>query len=555
MASIALAIPATAFAASSANASAASPSMFDHIVVLILENHNLNEIYGSSSAPYLTGLANAWSLSQGYSGVDHPSEPNYLALVSGLAGDCSNSSPNIGGCLSGGGDSTTDSGPTAPGGSYSSNAVNLVDRMESVGLTWDAYYEGSSGGCDQSFGTAYHASLLFMNDIVSSSNRCSHIHSFSTSTPTNLLTELNGGGANLIWINPDNSHNMHDNSISSGDTYMSTLIPQILGSTEFTTTKAALFVTFDEGNNSYPSDYVYTILAGPAAKLAYKSTALYDHYSLLATLEKNWGLPCIVSTDCNATPMTEFFGTTTPPPLSTSFTVSPITPLVNAPVTFTTTSSGGVSPYSISWNFGDGASGTGSSIVHTFTSAQTFTVTEKVTDSSSLPQTATSSSTVTVLGTPPPLSTGFTFLPTTPSTNSPVTFTAVTTGGTAPYTFTWNFGDGSTGTGTIVSHTYMTAQSFTVAETGKDSSSLQQTATSSQTVSVILPPTGNFGNCSNLPQGWSCGNAIPSTSSATIVNGVLETRQSNPGQGSDTIYYYATTQKGTFPWSPCQAPV
>src|SRR3989441_45302 len=529
--------------------------MFDHIVVLILENHNLNEIYGSSSAPYLTGLANAWSLSQGYSAVDRPSEPNYLALVSGLAGDCSNSSPNIGGCLSGGGDSTTDSGPTAPGGSYSSNAVNLVDRMEPVGLTWDAYYEGSSGGCDQSFSTAYHASLLFMNDIVSSSNRCSHIHSFSTSTPTNLLTELNGGGANLIWINPDNSHNMHDNSISSGDTYMSTLIPQILGSTEFTTTKAALLVTFDEGNNSYPSDYVYTILAGPAAKLAYKSTSLYDHYSLLATLEKNWGLTCIVSIDCNAPPLSIFLPTTPPPPLLTSFTVSPKAPLVNAPATFTATSSGGVSPYSISWNFGDGASGTGSSIVHTFTSAQTFTVTEKVTDSSSPSQTATSSSTVTVLGTPPPLSTGFTFLPTTPSTNSLVTFTAVTTGGTTPYTITWNFGDGSTGTGTIVSHPYTTAQSFTVAETVKDSSSLQQTATSSQTVTVVLPPTGNFGTCSNLPQGWSCGNAIPSASSSTIVNGVLETRQSNPGQGNDTIYYYATTQKGAFPWSPCQAPV
>src|SRR5207249_10010248 len=137
--------------------------------------------------------------------------------------------------------------------------------------------------------------------------------------------------------NTNTSHNLHDNPISSADTYMSTLIPQILASTEITTTKAPLFVTFDEGNNSYPSDYVYTILAGPAAKLAYKSTALYDHYSLLATLEKNWGLPCIVSTDCNDTPMTEFFGTSTPPPLSTSFTVSPITPLVNSPVTFTTT--------------------------------------------------------------------------------------------------------------------------------------------------------------------------------------------------------------------------
>src|SRR5439155_21406705 len=120
---------------------------------------------------------------------------------------------------------------------------------------------------------------------------------------------------------------------------------------------------------------------------------------------------------CHAHPMTEFIGTTTPPPLSTSFTISPITPLVNAPVTFPITTSGGVSPYSISSNFGDGASGTGSSIVHTFTSAQTFTVTEKVTDSSSPPQTATSSRTETVLVTPPPLCTRFTFVPTTLSTN------------------------------------------------------------------------------------------------------------------------------------------
>jgi len=288
--------------------------MFDHIVVVMLENHNLNQIYGSSSAPYLTGLANTWSFSQGYTAVDHPSEPNYLALVSGLAGDCSNPSPNIGGCLSGGGDSTGDSGPTAPSGSYSSDAVNIVDRLESNGLTWDAYYEGSSGGCDQSFGTAYHASLLFMSDIASSSARCSHIHPFSTTNPTSMVSELNGTGANMIWINPDNNHNMHDNSVSSGDTYMSTLIPQILGSAEFKPTKAALFVTFDEGNdiNSYPSDYVYTVFAGPAAKLAYKSTGQYTHYSFLATLEQNWGLTCIVSTDCNASPMTEFFGPMTP---------------------------------------------------------------------------------------------------------------------------------------------------------------------------------------------------------------------------------------------------
>ncbi len=70
------------------------------------------------------------------------------------------------------------------------------------------------------------------------------------------------------------------------------------------------------------------------------------------------------------------------------------------------------------------------------------------------------------------------------------------------------------------------------------------------------PPTSsNFGVCTPLPQGWSCGNTNGlSGSSVNIVSGVLQTRESNPGVGSDSAYYFATTQKGTFPWSPCQAP-
>src|SRR5436190_17019388 len=75
---------------------------FDVFVIILLENRNIDEIYNSSSAPYLTALANAGALVNNLTGIDHPSEPNYLALGSGLAGDCSNPTPNIGGCLSGG---------------------------------------------------------------------------------------------------------------------------------------------------------------------------------------------------------------------------------------------------------------------------------------------------------------------------------------------------------------------------------------------------------------------------------------------------------------------
>src|SRR5207253_1230243 len=156
---------------------------------------------------------------------------------------------------------------------------------------------------------------------------------------------------------------------------------------------------------------------------------------------------------------------------------------------------------------------------------------------------------------PPPLSTSFTASPSTTLVNVPVTFTATTIGGTLPYTISWTFGDGSSATGAVVSHTFNSAQSFTVTETAKDSSLPQQTATSSLTVNVASSLSGNFGTCTSLPQGWNCGNTNGlSGSVATITNGVAETIQINPGVGGSNSYYYATTQKGTFPWSPCQAP-
>ena len=83
-------------------------------------------------------------------------------------------------------------------------------------------------------------------------------------------------------------------------------------------------------------------------------------------------------------------------PPSTSFTVSTSAPVVNGVVTFTATTTGGTAPYTVNWSFGDGATGTGAAVTHTYASAQPFTVTENMTDSSAPPQTATSSQTITV---------------------------------------------------------------------------------------------------------------------------------------------------------------
>jgi PKD repeat protein len=177
-----------------------------------------------------------------------------------------------------------------------------------------------------------------------------------------------------------------------------------------------------------------------------------------------------------------------PPGLSASFTYSPSSPQTGQQVSFTGSASGGSTPYTFSWSFGDGATGSGSSTAHTYSSAGSYTVTLTVKDSGSPQQSVTSQQTLSVVSPPPALTVSFSYSPSSPQTGEPVTFAASASGGTSPYSFGWSFGDGSTGSGSSVTHAYSSSGSYTVTMTVDDSGSPQQTATFQKTVTVTSPP-------------------------------------------------------------------
>ncbi|MGH8048191.1 MAG: acid phosphatase, partial [Chthoniobacterales bacterium] len=56
---------------------------FDHIVVVIEENHRDTDIIGSVEAPYINALALHGALFTNSFAIEHPSQPNYLDLFSG----------------------------------------------------------------------------------------------------------------------------------------------------------------------------------------------------------------------------------------------------------------------------------------------------------------------------------------------------------------------------------------------------------------------------------------------------------------------------------------
>ncbi len=56
---------------------------YDHVVIVVEENHAASQIIGNKSAPFINTLAANGALMTQAFAVAHPSEPNYLALFAG----------------------------------------------------------------------------------------------------------------------------------------------------------------------------------------------------------------------------------------------------------------------------------------------------------------------------------------------------------------------------------------------------------------------------------------------------------------------------------------
>src|SRR5579871_870589 len=127
-------------------------------------------------------------------------------------------------------------------------------------------------------------------------------------------------------------------------------------------------------------------------------------------------------------------------------------------------------PTAANWSFGDGTylneSGPGGlSLAHIFTSPGLFTVQVRVWEGSA---SATASTQVVA----PANVLGVTIVATPANGSAPLAmeFRGVVTGGTETYTgLVWQFGDGTYGNGTVVSHTYETAGRYNVTLTATDS--------------------------------------------------------------------------------------
>ncbi len=168
-------------------------------------------------------------------------------------------------------------------------------------------------------------------------------------------------------------------------------------------------------------------------------------------------------------------------PLSVHAAANPNSGIAPLRVSFTSTVSGGIPPYTYSWDFGDGSTSIAPDPTHQYDIQGEITTRLTVRDSQSL-----GTSTQLIVNVLPPLVVTVTSSPQTGQAPLDATFTASASGGMQPYRFVWTFDDGGTGPGPQVVHNYPSQGSYTATVTVTDAQGNTVHASSVVTVTETL---------------------------------------------------------------------
>lgn len=148
-------------------------------------------------------------------------------------------------------------------------------------------------------------------------------------------------------------------------------------------------------------------------------------------------------------------------PLSPVNVTAPLVTDVGVTTNFSASAVGGATPYSYSWNWGDDTSNDTENATHTYQSPGAFVITLTVKVPSSAVGSGTSSASwqreITVVADPvPKLSGSVKGI----DEDTLVKLEASATGGVAPYRFSWMISDGTSGSGSILNHTFSAAGKY-----------------------------------------------------------------------------------------------
>jgi len=259
-------------------------SQFGHVFVVTEENTDYSSVIGSSSMPYLNGLAQQYGLATQYYANTHPSIGNYFMLATGqiITNDDNFSTVQ--------------------------NVPNIVRSLLAAGKTWKSYAEDIPNACylggDTGNYARKHNVFPLLSDVANDPLQACNNVPF-----TQFATDLaNGTLPHFSNIVPNLCNDAHDCGLSTADTWLKNNIDPLIKSATFQQ-DGLLIIVFDEAgsDNTNGGGRIVWVAVSPKSKLGYQSTTLYQHQSTLRLILKGLGINVFPGAAANAPDMSEFF--------------------------------------------------------------------------------------------------------------------------------------------------------------------------------------------------------------------------------------------------------
>jgi len=269
---------------SSITVAVSSGSQFGHVFVVTEENTDYSSVIGSSSMPYLNGLAQQYGLATQYYANTHPSIGNYFMLATGqiITNDDNFSTVQ--------------------------NVPNIVRSLLAAGKTWKSYAEDIPNACylggDTGNYARKHNVFPLLSDVANDPvQACNNV------PLTQFATDLaNGTLPTFSNIVPNLCNDAHDCGLSTADTWLKNNIDPLIKSATFQQ-DGLLIIVFDEAgsDNTNGGGRIVWMAVSPKSKLGYQSTTLYQHQSTLRLILKGLGINAFPGAAASAPDMSEFF--------------------------------------------------------------------------------------------------------------------------------------------------------------------------------------------------------------------------------------------------------
>lgn len=260
--------PAPGPAATSASSPAGGLGHVRKILVIMEENHSLQQIF-PSGMPYLWSLAQRYAYATDWSDVAHPSLPNYLAIFAGSAFDV-----------------PQDCAP-APGCSYAGPSV--FGQALARGKSAKAYEESMPQPCDTGFAGEYDVNHNPWAYFPGEAASC-RANDVPAGTPTGgALADAVHAGAlpDVGLVTPNLLHDGHDGTPAQGDAWLRAWVPVLMSGPDWQSGRLAIVVVFDEGETT---EQVPFVLMAPGIS-GVKISEPANQYALTRLIDTVIGVP------------------------------------------------------------------------------------------------------------------------------------------------------------------------------------------------------------------------------------------------------------------------